>query len=108
MSLCKLNVTNSGEQIEGLSIVVEGRFVTTGMSERRWTEGKHRRQGEGRGWLVWQHFRGSDTILLLDNKCDLISIVLQVLLGCKSVWKVRERRKKGGAGWASLSGINKK
>lgn len=45
--------------------------------------------------LVWQHFRGSDTILLLDNKSDLISIVLQVLLGCEPVRRAKERRNRG-------------
>lgn len=65
-----------------------------GMSKRRWSEGKRRRQGWG-GGLVWQHFRGSDSILLLDNKSYLISIVLQVLLGCEALQRAREKRKRG-------------
>lgn len=79
-----------------------------GMSEQRWNEGKCRRRGEeGGGYrsraLVCQHFPRSDTILLLDNKFDLISIVLQVLLGYRS-----ERQAKGGVGWKRRHGINKK
>lgn len=45
--------------------------------------------------LVWQHLRWSETILWLDNKSDLISIVLQVLLGLESVRRAKERRKRG-------------
>lgn len=66
---------------------MEEHFVTMGMSEQRRNEGERRRQGGGWGVggcgsraLVCQHFRRSDTILLLDNRFDLISIVLQVLL----------------------------
>lgn len=71
-----------------------------GMSEQRWNEGKCRR-GRGGGYrsraLVCQHFPRSDTILLLDNKFDLISIVLQVLLGYESERQAKGRNS-GGAG----------
>lgn len=64
--------------------MMEEHFVTMGMSEPRWNEGKRRRGwGYGSyGWrlLVCQHICRLDTIVFLDNKYDLISVVLQVLL----------------------------
>lgn len=52
--------------------------------------------------LVCTHFRRSDTILLPDNKSDLISIVWQLLLECERVTemekKVRYKLKVNGKG----------
>lgn len=80
---------------------MKGRFVIqacqTGDGVRASVGDREREEGYDSRGLVWQHFRGSDTILLLDNKSDLISIVLQVLLGCESAQRAKQRGK-GGEG----------
>lgn len=77
----------------GLSIVAERCFVTAGMSEQRWNEGVCRRRQRGTvgGHRFVNISLGLDAAVPPDNKFDLISIVLQVLLGYQS-----ERQEKGG------------
>lgn len=50
--------------------------------------------GKGRVRIrILQHFHRSDTILLLNNKSDLIIIVLQDMHGYEAVWQVEKEKK---------------
>lgn len=62
------------------------------MSEQRWNEGKCRRRERGHRFV--NIFPRPDAVVPPDNKFDLISIVLQVPLGCESE---RQARGSGGA-----------
>lgn len=65
-----------------LSIVVERRSVTAGMSEQRWNEGECRRRERGAvgGHRFVNIPLGLTPLCRPDNKFDLISIVPQVPL----------------------------
>lgn len=81
-----------------LSIAAERRFVTAGVSEQRWNEGKCRRRGRGTigGHRFVNISLGRTLFLPPDNKFDLISIVLQVPLGYESERQTKKEEEEEG------------